>query len=60
MMVNTKQVMKPSCDFCDECKYLRGDEDGENYYQYCEMAKMANIESLRECPVDDGMGIEIN
>jgi len=57
-----KEKMKPSVDFCDGCKYLHGDEDGENYYQFCELANgcsepetYINIKDLASCPDDSIM-----
>jgi hypothetical protein len=52
-----KEKIKPNIDFCDGCKYLHGDEDGENYYQFCELANgcsdpntWININDLSSCP----------
>lgn len=61
-------AMKPNTDFCDGCKYLHGDEDGENYYQYCSYGSgtLPNVDKLYVslnrlecCPIDSGLGVDI-
>jgi hypothetical protein len=49
MMVKEKQV-RPSVDFCNECQYLIGDENGENYYQRCAVSNRS-LKRTAECPV---------
>jgi hypothetical protein len=56
--VNASRDTKPNVESCDGCKHLHGDEDGENYYQFCSWKNFdpdhegtwVNIQKLTICP----------